>query len=66
MGFGGQIESFCERCVREAGVLLLPANVYDHPPSVEQRRFRLGFGRNSLRKGMKALADYLDRRPPAP
>lgn len=33
---GEPVEAFCDRCVQEAGVLLLPATVYDHEPSTAQ------------------------------
>jgi hypothetical protein len=30
------IDDFCQRLVDEAGVLLLPASVYDHQPSTDR------------------------------
>ncbi|NQS92515.1 MAG: aminotransferase class I/II-fold pyridoxal phosphate-dependent enzyme, partial [Chloroflexi bacterium] len=38
---GENIDSFCDRLVKEAGVLLLPGSVYDFPGN----HFRIGFGR---------------------
>lgn len=36
---GEPVEAFCDRCVQQAGVLLLPATVYDHEPSTAQVRW---------------------------
>lgn len=58
-----QIEEFCQRCVEDVGVLLLPANVYSHTASIQQRRFRLGIGRTDLQHGLNALSDYLLVKP---
>lgn len=33
---GEPVDAFCARCVEQAGVLLLPSTVYDHPPSVDK------------------------------
>ncbi len=35
------IQAFCDRVVVGCGVLLLPADVYDHGPSTAGRHFRL-------------------------
>ncbi len=35
---GEAVDAFCARCVEQAGVLLLPSTVYDHPPSVAMVR----------------------------
>eukprot|EP00884_Botryococcus_braunii_P007711 jgi/Botrbrau1/16941/Bobra.49_2s0008.4 len=58
------IETFCQRCVEEASVLLLPATVYNHLKSTNENRFRLGFGRATLTRSLKVLSEYLDRKPP--
>lgn len=58
---GEPVEAFCDRAVAEAGVLLLPATVYDHPPSVEQGRFRLGFGRGNLPECLQQLDAFLKK-----
>ena len=65
MGFYGIVgesaDSFCERCVREAGVLLLPGSQFDHEPSDDfSNSFRIGFGRHNLPQCMKQLESWLD------
>ena len=45
---------FCERLVAEAGVLLLPGEVYDEPGHV-----RLGFGRRTLPEALEVLERWL-------
>jgi aspartate/methionine/tyrosine aminotransferase len=52
---GEPVEAFCDRLVEEAGVLLLPATVYDHP----EGRFRLGFGRRNLPECLQQLDGFL-------
>ena len=52
---GENIEHFCDRLVREAGVLLLPGSIYDHP----HNHFRIGFGRQNLPQALERLEDYL-------
>jgi aspartate/methionine/tyrosine aminotransferase len=39
------VDAWCEALVRDAGILLLPASVYDHPEAVARGHFRLGLGR---------------------
>jgi aspartate/methionine/tyrosine aminotransferase len=51
----GDVESFCDKVVREAGVLLLPGSVYDDPDN----HFRLGLGRKNLRQAVDQLEEYL-------
>jgi len=46
---------FCENVVRDAGVLLLPGNVYDQP-----RHIRFGFGRKNMPESLAQLGAYLD------
>ena len=53
----GEVADFCHRLVSEAGVLLLPGSVYDHPGN----HFRIGFGRRSLPEALAALEAYLTR-----
>ena len=53
----GEIEEFCERLVREAGVLLLPGSMYDD----SQNHFRLGLGRKNLPQAVQRLEKYLSR-----
>jgi aspartate/methionine/tyrosine aminotransferase len=51
----GDVESFCDKVVREAGVLLLPGSVYDDPDN----HFRLGLGRKNLPQAINRLEGYL-------
>jgi aspartate/methionine/tyrosine aminotransferase len=48
------VESFCERLVREAGVLLLPGTVYDEP-----RHIRFGYGRRNMPESLAHLESWL-------
>lgn len=54
------IDEFCEDLVSHAGVLLLPATIYDHQPSVARRHFRVGLGRKNLPDCLTALDSYLN------
>jgi len=49
------IESFCDRLRAEAGVLLLPGTLYDHPGN----HFRLGFARRNLPEALARLDAFL-------
>ena len=49
---------FCERVVRDSGVMLLPGTVYDQP-----RHIRFGFGRKNMPESLAQLAAYLDAHP---
>jgi aspartate/methionine/tyrosine aminotransferase len=51
----GDVENFCDRAVREAGVLLLPASVYDDPGN----HFRIGFGRANFPDALRAFEEWL-------
>lgn len=46
---------FCERVIKEAGIMLLPSTVYDY----DNKHFRLGFGRENLPEALIALENYL-------
>jgi aspartate/methionine/tyrosine aminotransferase len=59
---GEPVEAFCEELARADGVLLMPATVYDHAPSVAEGRFRLGYGRRDLPACLQALEAALLRR----
>jgi aspartate/methionine/tyrosine aminotransferase len=54
---GGSSESFCERLVREAGVLLLPGPVFD----AGDDRLRFGYGRANLPEALDTLDRFIDR-----
>lgn len=59
MGFpkllSGDIEDFCDKVVREAGVLLLPGTMYDDTGN----HFRVGLGRKNLPQAIERLEKYL-------
>lgn len=54
----GNVSDFCEKLVREAGVLLLPGTVYDEP-----RHIRFGYGRKNMPEALAQLSAYLDAHP---
>lgn len=49
------IESFSEKLVKEKGVLLLPASIYDYP----RNYFRIGFGRQNMPMALEKLKEFL-------
>ena len=49
------IENFCERLVKEKGVLLMPASIYDH----KSNHFRIGFGRKNMPQALDRLKEFL-------
>jgi aspartate/methionine/tyrosine aminotransferase len=51
--------AFCERLVREAGIMLLPAAPFQYG----DRHVRIGFGRDNLPDVLQHLADFLGRLP---
>jgi aspartate/methionine/tyrosine aminotransferase len=51
----GDIEDFCDKLVRQVGVLLLPGTMYDE----SNNHFRLGLGRKNLPQAVERLEDYL-------
>ena len=55
------VEALCERLVQEAGILLLPATVYDHAESVARGHFRLGLGRRDFVDKLALLGAQLDK-----
>ncbi|KIZ07359.1 aminotransferase, classes I and II [Monoraphidium neglectum] len=55
------IDDFCQRLVDEAGVLLLPASVYDHQPSTDRGHFRFGLGRLSNLDALRHFEAFLMR-----
>jgi aspartate/methionine/tyrosine aminotransferase len=52
---GEDVETFCHDLVTRAGVLLLPASVYDYPGN----HFRIGFGRRNLAPGLQRFEEFL-------
>ncbi len=51
----GDVEEFCDKVVREAGVLLLPGTMYDDTGN----HFRVGLGRKNLPQAVERLEEYL-------
>ena len=51
----GDIEDFCDKVVREAGVLLLPGTMYDDTGN----HFRVGLGRKNLSQAVERLEDFI-------
>jgi len=51
----GDIEEFCDKVVRNAGVLLLPGTMYDDTGN----HFRLGLGRKNLPQAVKSLENFV-------
>ena len=52
---GGSVDAFCDKLVREAGILLLPGSIYDE----HENHFRLGLGRRNLPEAVKRLAEFI-------
>ena len=58
------VESFCERLVEEAGVLLLPASIYrSELTPTPADRFRIGVGRRDAEECLAAFASWLRAQP---
>jgi aspartate/methionine/tyrosine aminotransferase len=51
------VDNFCERLVKKAGVLLLPGTMYDHPGN----HFRIGFGRENMPEALERLESFLQK-----
>lgn len=60
------VEVFCDRLVRESGVLLLPASIYRSDlTATPDDRFRIGFGKRAMPQALQALEDWMAQRSPA-
>ncbi len=57
----GDVEEFCDRLVKTAGVLLLPGSIYDD----SRNHFRLGLGRRNLPQAVERLEGFLIQAPQA-
>lgn len=53
------VDEWSEGLVRGAGVLVLPATVYQHPPSVANNHFRVGLGRRDFTECMHAFEEHV-------
>jgi len=51
----GDVETFCDELVNEAGVMLLPGTAYDDAAN----HFRLGLGRKNLPEAVARLEEFL-------
>jgi aspartate/methionine/tyrosine aminotransferase len=59
----GGVTQLCQRLVEEAGVMLLPASIYESElMETPADRFRIGCGRCNIESGLAALRGFLDRR----
>ena len=52
---GEPVDAFCDRLVRQTGVLLLPGTTYGHPGN----HFRIGFGRVNLPQALERVEPFL-------
>jgi len=48
---------FCERVVKEAGIMLLPSTVYDYG----NQHIRIGFGRENMPEVLRKFEEYIDK-----
>ena len=57
------VEAFCQKLLKESGVLLLPGSIYaSELTATPANCFRIGFGRAQVfTDGLAAMADHLDR-----
>jgi aspartate/methionine/tyrosine aminotransferase len=53
----GSIEAFCDRLVKEDGVLLLPGTMFDDL----ENHFRIGFGRKDMPQALARLEEHCRR-----
>jgi hypothetical protein len=56
---GEPVGAWCSRLVAGCGVLLLPADVYEHQPSAERGHFRFGLGRTDMPACLRVLDEWL-------
>lgn len=51
------VEDFCQRVRENVGVLLMPASIYDYPPT----HFRIGFGRKNMPESLAVFEEFLKK-----
>lgn len=51
------VDAFCDRLVKESGVLLMPASIYSH----ESNHFRIGFGRKNMPESLERFKEFLKK-----
>lgn len=49
------VDDFCERLIKQTGVLLMPASVYNH----QSQYFRIGFGRKNMPEALDRFKQFL-------
>jgi aspartate/methionine/tyrosine aminotransferase len=52
---GGSVDTFCDKVVKQAGIMLLPGTVYDD----SDNHFRIGLGRRNLPQAVQRLEEFL-------
>ena len=54
------VMKFCERLIKEHGIMLLPGNIYDsaNGPS-PNNHFRIGYGRKAVKEGLIKFQEAL-------
>lgn len=58
-GEGADVEAWAESLIHDKGVLVLPAQTFDHAPSLQGNHFRLGLGRLGFQAGLRLLSEAL-------
>lgn len=58
-GEGADVAAWADALIHERGVLVLPAQTFDHPPSLRNNHFRLGLGRHGFQEGLALLTGAL-------
>lgn len=53
----GPVDTFCDKVVKQAGIMLLPGTVYDDA----HNHFRLGLGRKNLPEAVERLEQFLQQ-----
>jgi aspartate/methionine/tyrosine aminotransferase len=54
---GTSVDWFCQRILDQAGVMIVPASIFDFPGN----HFRLGLGRRNLAEALQRVSDYLKK-----
>jgi aspartate/methionine/tyrosine aminotransferase len=54
------VMAFCERLIKEHGIMLLPGSIYDsaNGPS-PSNHFRIGYGRKAVKEGLRKFQEVL-------
>eukprot|EP00892_Ulva_mutabilis_P006113 jgi/Ulvmu1/3874/UM018_0093.1 len=62
-GEDADVQQWAEQMIEERGVLVLPAHMFDHAPSIQNNHFRLGLGRRGFQEGLPLLQASLEGQP---